>query len=857
MSNSLLFGIDSRDLTSEAEVETRLLAPLFHDLGYPVTHIVPKSQLSPLVAWSGSKKFPVEADFLLLRKNKTAKIVVESKDPTKPIQEAWGQAASYALSYNRDKTDADKIKWLLISNGHVTALYQPDSDRPIVTLKLADFVSGAPPYVTLRAYLKFLPADEIIDELGFHVIPPSELNALFDKCHDLVWKKEKLTPTDAFFEFCKFIFLKIRADKEREQSGGKFPAYQLPLTEAWLEAYKSTLNHPVRDALFVKLRELLESEIISGKKRRIFDATETFRLSADTTRELIKKFQSINLSSIDEDLNGRMFEVFLNAAVRGKELGQYFTPRPLVDFMTRIALDSKGDIMNMPKVIDASCGTAGFLIEIMAYFLAALRNDNRLSGAQKNKLKDKLCNDYLFGVEANERVCRIARINMYLHGDGGSHIFCGDGLDNAPQPADDMSDERKKEVVDHADKIKLADFDLVLTNPPFSMSYTTDNPDEDRILRQLSLADGADSLKSNVLFLQRYYDLLKPNGEMLIVLDDTALNGATHKKVREWLLDHFVLLGVHSMPFNAFFKAKANIKTSVIHVRKKVDASDIQGYIFMSISNNIGHDNTLHDTPERNNLNDILTIYREWKRTGKLEPVLKENQDPAENLECPEQVWLVSPNTLTTERLDAFSYAPELARVWGEMKRLAAKDGKIEIHTGKDFSLRNKLTRAQKAILKQDATQLKYIEIGDVTRYGLINKYITGTIDELPTRGEYQIKTGDILMAINISSRGTVVMVPPEFDGAICTSGFLVIAPKTKEEGHLLWYTLRSEMCRKQVYYLAQTASQPELKRDAWESVFKIPMPIGEARSRAIQESVSFQSHLSALLDADTYRLNL
>lgn len=854
MTYSTLFKLNEQDMTSEAEVETRLLAPLFKDLDYPVTAIVPKKQLQPLISYDGSKKKTIEVDFLLLRKNNTAKIVVETKDPKKSIQDAWGQAASYALSYNKDKSEINKIKWLLISNGYITSLYPHESNRPIVTLKLSDFSSGSPPYVTLRTYIKYIPDDEIITSgLAFNTISPKELNSLFNKCHDLVWKKEKLAPTDAFFEFCKFIFLKIGEDKERGKNGNKLHSYELPMTVDWLNAQKSTLKHPVRDALFIKLRNSLESEIISGKKRRIFDPNETLKLSADTIRELIKQFQHINLSSIDEDLNGRMFEVFLNAAVRGKELGQYFTPRPLVDFMTRIGLEKKEDIANPPKVIDASCGTAGFLIEVMAYLLASARNDTRFTKEQKENLINQICNNCLFGVEANERVSRIARINMYLHGDGGSHIFHGDGLDSLPCPTEDMSDERKNEVLDHAKKIKQSEFDLVLTNPPFSMTYNVANEDENRILRQISLAAGMASVKSNILFIQRYYDLLKPNGEMLIVLDDTVLNGSTHQKVREWLLRKFVLLGVHSMPFNAFFKAKANIKTSVLHLRKKLDESESQGYVFMSISNNIGHDNALNDTLESNNLNDILNAYLEWRRTGKNFEIIKNNQDQLENLECPEQIWLLKPDSILSNRIDAFFYAPELYQVWDNMKNAEIK-GEIQVKSGNSFDLISKISKLEKDKFRTSKTIFKYIEIGDVTRYGLITKYITGTISDLPTRGEYIIKEGDILMAINNSSRGTVVMVPKEFDGAICTSGFFVIRPKNTEEGHLLWYSLRSEACRKQIYYLSQTASQPELKHEGWEQYFKIPFPIGKMREHAIKESTEFQSHLAALINADNYR---
>ncbi len=854
MAFSTLLGLDTKDLKSEAEVETRLLAPLFHDLGYPKTSIIPKKQLPPLIVHSGTKKSTVEVDFLLMGSTGKAKVVVEAKDPRRTIQDAWGQAASYALSYNRDKEDDARIKWLLLSNGHITSLYKHDSDSPAITLQLSDFASGSPPYVALRSYLKYVTTDEVpAGGLSFEITPPDKLNQLFTQCHDLIWKKEKLAPADAFFEFCKFVFLKIREDKNREHATNLQP-YQLPMTLAWLDAQKATSKHPVRDILFAQLRTDLEDAIHKGKKR-IFEPNESFRLSADTTRELIKKFQHINLSSIDEDLNGRMFEVFLNAAVRGRALGQYFTPRPLVDFMTRIALHGKADVTNPPRVIDACCGTAGFLIEVMAYLLAALRNDTRFNKTQRKKIEESIKSNNLFGIEANERVSRIARINMYIHGDGGSHIFYGEGLDTTPNVTEDMSKERELETQDHIEKIKPSDFDLVLSNPPFSMSYSEANPDEEKILQQWSMGDALATQKSNVLFLQRYHDLLKPGGEMLIVLDDTVLNGATRRGVRRWLMSKFVILGVHSMPYNAFFKAKANIKTSVLHVRKKTDDDEAQGHVFMSTSNNIGHDNALKDTPNRNNLNDILNAYFEWKRTGLLTPFVKENQAADENLECPEQVWIVEPEKLTTERLDAYFYAPDMLRAWADLEKME-KEGKVAVMLGSAFPLRGKLTRQKKQELRESGEKFKYIEISDVTRYGLITSYVETIFSGLPTRGEYRIETGDILLAINTASRGTIVLVPEEFNGAICTSGFLVIKPRSKEEGHLLWHSLRSEYSRKQIYYLAQTAGQPEIKIEAWKKYFKIPFPVGEAREKAIQESANFQTYLEAIIHADKFRFS-
>ncbi|MDP2815379.1 MAG: type I restriction enzyme HsdR N-terminal domain-containing protein, partial [Rectinemataceae bacterium] len=324
MSYSALFKIDSHDLHSEAEVETRLLAPLFESLGYPKKSIIPKKCIEPLIVQSGVKKSYVQVDFILNAATDAPRIVVEAKKPKESLSAAWGQAAGYALSFNRDRLEADRIKWLLISNGHLTSLYRHDSGLPTLTLRLSDFVSGSPVWAALRSKIKFQNADSAPSAaLAFDVVTPDELNKLFSDAHQLIWKKQKLAPQDAFFEFCKFIFLKITEDKKRE-AGGKKEGTLFPLTTPWLTALGEAA-HPVRDLLFNALRDDLEAQIKNGKKR-IFDPNERLRLTADTCRELIKRFERINLSSIDEDLNGRMFEVFLNEAVRGKDLGQYFTP---------------------------------------------------------------------------------------------------------------------------------------------------------------------------------------------------------------------------------------------------------------------------------------------------------------------------------------------------------------------------------------------------------------------------------------------------------------------------------------------------------------------------------------------------
>lgn len=218
MSYSTLFHLDDSLLTTEAEVETRLLARVFHDLGYPEEAIIPKKRIKPLKIHDGTKVTYKEADFLLKDNKGIVRVVVEAKDPSVNIFDAWGQAASYALSFNRDKSGEEKVRWLLISNGHLTGLFPHDSENPVIMLQLSDFASGMPPYISLRSYIKFnASASQHEMKLPFHSLSPEDLNRLFTASHNLVWKKEKLAPADAFFEFCKFIFIKINLDKQREK----------------------------------------------------------------------------------------------------------------------------------------------------------------------------------------------------------------------------------------------------------------------------------------------------------------------------------------------------------------------------------------------------------------------------------------------------------------------------------------------------------------------------------------------------------------------------------------------------------------------------------------------------------------
>ena len=183
-------------------------------------------------------------------------------------------------------------------------------------------------------------------------------------------------------------------------------------------------------------------------------------LKPETIKGVVKRIEGLYLFGIDADLNGRLFEDFLNATMRGKDLGQYFTPRTLVKLGVRLA-----DLRTTDMVLDGCCGTGGFLIDALADMWAKVNHNASLSRRAKQARKKAIADDQIYGIDfaRSPNLEKIARLNMYLHGDGGSRIFNMDSLDlRAAEDTTDSPEERveKKQFRD----LNLAGrFDVVLT----------------------------------------------------------------------------------------------------------------------------------------------------------------------------------------------------------------------------------------------------------------------------------------------------------------------------------------------------------------------------------------------------------
>jgi type I restriction enzyme M protein len=331
------------------------------------------------------------------------------------------------------------------------------------------------------------------------------------------------------------------------------------------------------------LREDLKAEIHARHKHRIFDDDEEIELSASTIRKVVEDLEHFDFYQMDEDIHGRMFENFLDATVRGPALGQFFTPRDVVKLMVRLA-DIEVSKAKIESVLDACCGSGGFLIAAMADMLTKARGIVGLTTKEKRELEQTIRNKSLVGIDAGSdpSIYRIARMNMYLHGDGGANIFFADALDKRVGLVGKTNIELEGELKSLR-KMLVKDerkFDVILSNPPFSLSYSQDSREHREILNQYALSGHEKSLISSVMFLERYKELVAENGRILAVVDDSILSGESYAAIRNFIRENFVIIAIVSLPGDAFRRADARVKTSILILRLRLGDEE-QTDVFM------------------------------------------------------------------------------------------------------------------------------------------------------------------------------------------------------------------------------------------------------------------------------------
>jgi type I restriction enzyme M protein len=372
-----------------------------------------------------------------------------------------------------------------------------------------------------------------------------QLNALFYKCHSIIRKIEK-NEESAFSDFSKLLFLKLLEEKEDVEDGFTLP-YSYRFHE--LSEKPESESDQVKDSILSMIGSIVEKtnygEVLEDKL--VLKNPKTFR-------NIVKELAAVSFYDCSLDSKGAAFEYFVRATLKGKKLGQYFTPRELVQ--TMLAIIGKRKIINSVisgnkiKILDPACGTGGFLVFLMQETLLQLDEllKNRdITSSAYDEAKRKIKEELFFGSDANEGVAASAKMNMIIAGDGHTNIQHEDSLSLSSKNWTNES----------------PDCDLILTNPPFGTSEIDSLTNED--WGQFDIRSG----KGQHLFLQKMVNTLKPRGEFCTVIDEGVLNTESAAQLRKWLLQQCRLKAVFNLPQETFKPNKINVKSSLLYFEKR------------------------------------------------------------------------------------------------------------------------------------------------------------------------------------------------------------------------------------------------------------------------------------------------
>ena len=458
-------------------------------------------------------------------------------------------------------------------------------------------------------------------------VPREDLRAAIRKCHQTLWEGGRRSPIAAFGEFCKLVFIKHRDEKDLNRANEQPYAFQRRHGET-------------PDGLAKRINQLYDDE------KRLEPDVFTDRINVEPAilAQCVEHLEGISLDRTELDTKGVAFEEFMGGFFKG-DFGQYFTPRELIAFCVAVLDPGRTDL-----VLDPACGSGGFLLYALDHVRRKADEAQTQGSIDHYRFWHDFAQQNLFGLEVNDELARVAKMNMIIHDDGHTNVVGHDALDFP------------KNITAENGGISAGRFDVVLTNPPFG-AVIRRTEKSDGYLEQFELmrylgkdyplhtdmtgaGDETDtrltprtvrpraSIKTEIAFLERIHTFLKPGtGRAAVVLPDGILTNSSLQGVRHWMLEHFQLLAVVSLPQFAFQHYDAWVKASIVFLRRLADGEVVADdtAIFMALADNIGYDATGRKTFEvsleqqtdgvskverhRCDLFDYRVTY-EWSRTG-------------------------------------------------------------------------------------------------------------------------------------------------------------------------------------------------------------------------------------------------
>lgn len=339
-------------------------------------------------------------------------------------------------------------------------------------------------------------------------------------------------------------------------------------------------------------KELLThlGEECTGRVREIYQGAATNIDEPKNLEKIITTIDGLDWFSAREEGLGNLYEGLLekNANEKRSGAGQYFTPRVLIDVMTKLVKPQPGERCN-----DPACGTFGFMISASQY-VRSQTDDFFDLDADTAKFERE---EAFTGCELVHDTHRLALMNAMLHDIDGK-ITLGDILSSIG--------------------MNMKGYDVVLTNPPFGTKKGGERATRDDFTFPTS--------NKQLNFLQHIYRSLKPNGKAraAVVLPDNVLFAdGDGERIRLDLMDKCNLHTILRLPTGIFYAQ--GVKTNVLFfTRGKTDKHNTKEVWIYDLRNDmpsLGKTNPL----KTEHFDDFVKCYADGDLSKRKETYSEEN----------------------------------------------------------------------------------------------------------------------------------------------------------------------------------------------------------------------------------------
>lgn len=353
---------------------------------------------------------------------------------------------------------------------------------------------------------------------------------------------ERIDPT------VSFVVLKYIGEKEKERRNLS------KAIKSWDELYDIAVdeNSDLRGE-FDKINGQIWGEESEYKDNIYMDFKDLLKfpikLKNQQIKKIYKELNSFQFRGCNFDLFGSIYEEFASQTKK-KEFGEFYTRRHITGIVASLLLRNEITGRDL-KICDPACGTGGFLTE--AY--KSLIVNYSINGKLNEKVKKNLANNTFWGLDNDEKSVARTKLNMFLVGDGHTHIY----------EIDDSLINWNKTIGWEENK-----FDYIMTNPPMG-KYEGGARIED--------FEFTNEKRYELLFAEKIIKAIKPGGEIAVVINDGALEAPSRENFRVKLLQHCDIYAIISLTKFAFAPYTKE-KTYVLFMRKKQqeDIGDIQEF---------------------------------------------------------------------------------------------------------------------------------------------------------------------------------------------------------------------------------------------------------------------------------------